>query len=221
MCAKLDATGLLADMAYAVFQGEAPAGRERCHLYRRAKGGYWMTAELDLAWPFLHHEYLELQSAPDWRPESLVVRLSGDQRRDGVYRADGLTWQATIQTDQETVERAVPWGTQTCLETSSICSYIFTVNRIEFPSEALSASAELSVVLIDLPSLEPVLVRRRYDYLGPERITTPAGDWLATHYAVAGATHLWADSHSVMVAAHRMIGGKPHDYKLLEYHWLG
>jgi hypothetical protein len=112
MCAKPDTTGLLADIAYAIFQVEAEAkvGRERCCLYRRADSGYWITSELDLASPFFLTRYVEIRAGADWRVESLDVRLSGSVQRDASHRAEGRTWQATIQTDEATVERVVPFG---------------------------------------------------------------------------------------------------------------
>src|SRR5512135_1013856 len=99
MCAKLDRMGLVADMTYVVFQGEAAAGRERCHLHRRAGGGYWLSADLDLASPFLHHEYIEVGTSSHWLPESLLVRLSGNVARDATFRPDGLALRATIVSD--------------------------------------------------------------------------------------------------------------------------
>ncbi len=221
MCAKLDNTGLVADTTYAIFQDEAAAGRERYHLYRTAEGGYWMTAEIDLAWPALHHEYLEMRVAGNWEPKSLLVRLSGELERDAEYHAEDSLWRAVIQAQDATEERTVPWTSSSCVETTSAGFYAATLNRLQFAPGALSASVDLAAVSIRLPSLEPVQAQHRYAYLGQETQTTPAGDWLATHFVTRRTDHLWADAHGIVVAARRSIAGRLHDYKLLEYHWLG
>jgi hypothetical protein len=220
MCAKLDTTGLLADVAYAIFRGdgEAEVGRERCRLYRRADGGYWMTADLDQSWPFPHTLYVEIRAGADWRVESVQVRLANSLRRDALYRADGLTWRAMIQTDEVTVERAVPFGPETFVEFGSVWLNTLALNRLEL---APGQSREVDAIQIELPLLEPVPGRLRYESIGPERIATPAGEWDATHYVVSGAEHLWADSRGIVLATSWMMDGLPHRHKLLGYHWLG
>ena len=85
MCARLDTTGLLAEVVYAVLRGNVDAGRERCRLHRRADGGYWMTSELDLTLPSPHTLYSEVHAGADWQVESLKVRWSGDVLRDASH----------------------------------------------------------------------------------------------------------------------------------------
>lgn len=217
MCAKLDTTGLLADVAYTLFQGEAQTGRERCRLYRRADGGYWMTTDLDQSWPFPHTLYVEIRAQADWRVESLQVRLANSLRRDASHRADSLTWRATIQTDEATVERAVPFGLEVLVEFDPVWLNTLAINRLEL---APGQSREVDVIRVELPLLEPVPGRLRYESIGPELITTPAGEWDATHYVVSGAEHLWADSRGIILATWQEIDGTLRGHELQEYHWL-
>ena len=218
MCAKPDTTGLLADATYAVFHNEAdtPVGYEYCRLYRRSDKGYWMTAELDL--PFPRALYIEIRAGADWRIQSLDVRLSGrgtECDRDASHRADGDIWQATIQTDEATVERAVPFGPEMGVDFEPVWLNTLALNRLKLaPGQVRNVDA----IRIELPLLEPVSARLRYKCIGPERITTPAGKWDATHYVVSGNRHVWADARGIVVATQQ---GKSRSRTLTEYHWLG
>lgn len=212
MCAKLDTTGLLAEVTYAILRGDAETGRERGCLYRRAGGGHWMTSQLELTRPLPLEQYVEIHVGADWRVESLKVRLSGHVQRDATHHADGDTWRATIQTDEATVESQVPLGPETLIEFDSVWLYTVALNRLQLSP---GQSRQVAVIRIESPSLEPGLGRLRYKCVGPERITTPAGKKNATHF-VSGESHLWADSRSIVVATHNAVSRS-----LLEYHWLG
>jgi hypothetical protein len=173
MCARLDTTGLLADATYAFFFGDKEAGHERALLYRRAEGGYWMTSDLEMTGPFPHALYVEINAGADWHMESLNVRLSGSVRRDATYRIEGSgTWRATIQTDEATVERVVPFGLKTLVEFNSVWLSTLALNRLQL---APGQARDVAVVRIEMPSLEPVPAQRRYECIGPDRVTTPAG----------------------------------------------
>jgi len=208
MCARLDTTGLLADVMYAVLRGNVDAGRERCRLYRRADGGYWLTSEFDLTLPSPHTLYSEVCVGADWRVESLKVRWSGNELRDASHHVDGLLWKATIQTDEATIERAVPFEPGTQVDFESVWSAMLALNWLKLtPGQA----REVKVIRVELPSLEPVPAHRHYECIGQEHVTTLAGDFEAMHY-IPNAHHLWADSRGIIVAAD--------GYRLLEYHWL-
>lgn len=218
MCARLDTTGLLADVTYAILFGDGEAGHERALLYRRAEGGYWMTSDLDLTWPFPHALYVEINAGADWRVESLDVRLSGSVRRDATYRIeDSGTWRATIQTDEATVERLVPFGPETLVEFNSVWLRTLALNRLRLaPGQARDAA----VVRIEMPSLEPVPAQRKYKCIGPGRVTTPAGKQDALHYVVSGRHHLWADSRGIVVAAQYTTNNLRYDVRRFKYRWL-
>ena len=218
MCAKLDTTGLLADVTYAVFHGDDTADRERCCLYRRTDGGYWMTADLSLTWPFPTTQYVEIRAGADWRIESLDVRLSGSVRRDASHRAEDLTWQATIQTEEATIERTVRCGPEVQVDFDSVWLKAITLNRLKL---APGQAQDVDVIQVKLPSLEPAPARGRYKCIGLERVATPAGDVDATHYVVSGVHHLWADSRGIIVATRQIVKRLPRGRRLLEYHWLG
>jgi len=214
MCAKLDTTGLLTDVTYAILRGDADAevGRERCCLYRRVGGGHWMTSELKLTRPLPLEQYVEIHAGTDWHVQSLVVRSSGSLQRDATHIAEGDLWRATIQTDEATVERQVPLGREALVEFDSVWLYTIAFHRLQLLPDQ---SRAVDVIRIESPSLEPVRARLRYKCIGPERITTPAGKKNAVHF-VFGAYHLWADSRGIILATHNAVSRS-----LLECHWFG
>lgn len=212
MCARLDTTGLLADVTYAILRGDMEVGRERCRQYCRAGGGYWMTSELKWTRPLPFEQYIEIHAGADWCVESLNVRLSGSVQCDSTHVAESNVWHATIQTDEATVEHQVPLSSETLVEFDSAWLCAIAFNRLKLrPGQ----SREMNVIRIGSPSLEPVLARLRYKCIGPERITTPAGKKNATHF-VCGESHVWADSRGIIVATHNAVSRS-----LLEYRWLG
>ena len=79
----------------------------------------------------------------------------------------------------------------------------------------------MDVIRLELPLLEPVPGRLRYESNGPERVTTPAGEWDATHYVVSGVRHLWADSRGIILAMRQRMDETLRSHELQEYHWLG
>ncbi len=218
MCAKLDTTGLLADVTYVIlFDGEE-AGHERAHLYRRAQGGYWMTSAIGMTRPVPHDLYIEISAGADWRVESLDVRLSGSVRRDATYRAESNgDWHATIQTDEATIERQVSLGPR-ALEFNSVWLGTITLAQLHL---APGQARDVDVIRIEMPSLEPVPAQRRYECIGPGHVTTPVGKQDALHYVVSGAHHVWADSRGIVVATQYMENSLRYDVKRLKYHWLG
>ena len=219
MCARLDTTGLLADVTYAVLHGQTEAGRERLRLYRRADGGVWMTMDGD--WtahqpgepapgvPALHAMYVEAHAGADWGIESLVMRLSGPEQRDAAFHFDGVLWRGAIQTDQATLDRAVPFRPDMLVIFDSIASATLAFHRLAL---AERQRLTIDVIRMDLSSLEPVPTRLPFECIGREPITTAVGKVEALHY-FAGTRHWWADSRGMLVAAT--------GYQLLEYHWLG
>jgi hypothetical protein len=218
MCAKLDTTGLLADVTYAILFGDREAGHERAYLYRRAEGGYWMTSALDLTWPFPRALYVEVNAGPDWHVESLNVRLSGSAHRDATYRMEGSgAWRATIQTDEATVERQVPVGPK-ILEFNSVWLSTLALNRLRL---APGQARDVDVVWIEMPSLEPVPTQRRYECMGPDQVTTPAGKQDALHYVVSGSHHMWANLRGIIMAGQYTENDLRYDVRLLKYRWLG
>ena len=208
MCAKLDTTGLLADVTYAVLHGNADAGRERCRLYRRAVSGYWLTCELDLTSPISRSLYIEAHLTVDWLVESLNIRSFGQEHREASYYIEGLAWRATIQTDETTIERAVPVGPEALVDFDPIGGVMLALWRIQLQERQTQT---IDTLRIEQPSLEPVRAQQQFECIGREFVKTSAGDFDAMHY-FANARHWWTDSHGIIVAAS--------GYQLLEYHWL-
>ncbi len=210
MCARLDATGLYAEMTYAVLHGQVEAGRERLCLYRRADGGHWLT--LDGA-PSARGLYVEAHAGPDWSIESLVMRRTGPERRDAAFRVESGAWRGAIQTDAATLDRTIPWRPDMLVVFDSIAGATLALARLAAQS-ALDEDHHrtMDVVRMDLSSLEPVPTRQQFEYMGRETLATAAGSFEAAHY-FSGARHWWADARGIVVGAT--------GYRLLDYHWLG
>lgn len=208
MCARLDTTGLLADVAYAIMHGNAEAGREHCRLYRRAESGYWLTCEIDWTWPDEHSQYVEAHVTADWRVESLNIRSFGQEQRDASYRIEGKTWRITIQAGETTIERAIPCEAEQLIDLDSIGIMLLALRRLKLQAQQTLTADTL---WIERPSLEPARARQQFECIGQESIKTAAGDFDALHY-FARAKHWWADSRGIVVAAS--------GYQLIEYHWL-
>ena len=209
MCARLDNTGLLADVTYAVLRGQAEAGRERCYLHRRADSGYWITSDLDLTLPAVQTVHLQIHVASDWRIESLQVRWLSDPPRDATYQAAGSTWKATIVTHTTTIERSLAFGPDTLVDFDSVCSAMLAVNQLKL---APDQKRQVDTIRIEWPRLEPVPSQKQIERQGTERATTPAGQFEAVRYRW-GTRHLWVDVQGIIVATD--------NYRLVEYHWLG
>jgi len=209
MCARLDNTGLLADVTYAVLHGQADAGRERCYLHRRADSGYWITSDLDLTLPAVQTVHLQIHAASDWRIESLKVRWLSDPPRDATYQVASSAWKATIVTHETTIERSLALGREALADFDSICSAILAVNRLKL---APDEKRHVDTVRIEWPRLEPVPSRKQIEHQGTEHTATPAGQFETARYRW-GTHHLWVDTHGIVVAADH--------YRLVEYHWLG
>jgi hypothetical protein len=215
MCARLDTTGIVADIIYTIFHRDTAAAHERCCLYRRADGGYWMTADLDSTGYQPVAQYVEIHAEADWRIESLDIRLSGSVRRDATHRADGLTWRATIQTDEATIEQAVRFGPDMTVDFNSVWLKAITFNRLKLAPGQVS---EMDVVQIKSPSLETVLARQRYECMA-QSITTQWAIWtrctVSPQMAITcgpPARHCRSDA--------AVVNGLPQP-QIAEYHWLG
>lgn len=220
MCAKLDTTGLLADLVYDYVRGEYYTGHGQARLYRRADGGYWMTDELDLDMGELppYEQYVEVRANADWNIETLDIRLPRT-RLDGAYRIEGRILKGVIQTEQTTIESTVPIGSEALLTFYSLWADVILLHRLKLAS-GQARNAEF-ISLSPRASLQPEPLRRRCECIGPERLATALGDLDTTHYVVADTHHLWADARGLIVMSRRALGPLPDMTVLSKYHWLG
>jgi hypothetical protein len=209
MCARIDNTGLLADVAYSVLRGQADVGHERCRLHRRADGGYWITSDLDLTLPDMKPVHLQMHVAPDWRIESLKVRWLSDPPHDATYQVAGSTWKATIVTPATTIERSLAFGPNTLVDFDSACSAMLAINQLKL---APDEKRRVDTIRIEWPQLEPVPSQKQIERQGTESITTPAGQFETARYRW-GTRHVWVDARGIIVATDSS--------RLVEYHWLG
>lgn len=227
MCARRDNTGLQADLTYNWFRGSSqdPSARERCRLHRRAGGGYWMTSELEQFHtpPFTH--YMEIQTDADSRVEAVTVRLSGmlgddpagAVPRSATLRLENEAWYLTSQVGVDVQESRVQAEPGTQVEGYSALFAMLAVRRLRL---AAGQASRESMLTLEEPSLEPLWIWHTCSHQGPDRITTPAGEYEAQRYIQSNRTHLWVDARGILLACQE---GAPVQARveLVEYHWLG
>jgi len=220
MCAKLDTTGLLADLVYDYVRGDYHTGHGQARLYRRAEGGYWMTDELDLDMGDLppYEQYVEVRANAAWNIETLDIRLPR-ARLDGAYQIEGHRLTAAIQTEHTTLESTVTIGPETWLTFYSLWANVVLLRRLKLaPGQA--RNTEL-ISLSPRASLQPQPLRWRCECVGPERLATALGSLDTTHHVIANTHHLWTDARGLVVMSRRAPGTLPDTILLSKYHWLG
>jgi hypothetical protein len=159
---------------YRVMDGEgADLGFER---FRSAPGpaGWRYFSEIERrALPRLglpeRRETVDLTVDRDWRPVRLRVQ-AGERTALAVPRGDVLDFAIDGDT------RDLPWTAQTEVDFLSPSFNAVTANRLG------TGTTDLDVVFLDPVTLEPSMVRQRYEALGPGTVTTPAGTFEAARW---------------------------------------
>jgi hypothetical protein len=138
--------------------------------FRCAPGpvGWRYFSELDTAEPVPHHETIDVAVDANWRPVRLRVDSGAHQL---LLEADGD--RLTCFRDRQPIER--PWHPEMHLDYLSPAFNAITCKR-------LTGTTEIEVVFVDPYTLEPRVVRQRYDLRGDEEVETPAGTFDATRW---------------------------------------
>jgi hypothetical protein len=138
--------------------------------FRCAPGpmGWRYFSEVDTSEPVPHHETIDVAVDASWRPVRLRVD-SGDHQL--LLEADGdrlAGWR-----DGEPIE--TPWHPEMHLDYLSPAFNAITCRR-------LTATTEIEVVFVDPYTLEPHVVRQRYEFHGDEETETPVGTFAAARW---------------------------------------
>jgi hypothetical protein len=138
--------------------------------FRCAPGpvGWRYFSEVDTAEPVPHHETIDVAVDANWRPVRLRVDSGAHQL---LLEADGD--RLTGFRDRQPIER--PWHPEMHLDYLSPAFNAITCKR-------LTGTTEIEVVFVDPYTLEPRVVRQRYDLRGDEEVETPAGTFDATRW---------------------------------------
>jgi hypothetical protein len=154
--------------AYSVFDGDGSV--EGTEDFRCAPGpmGWRYFSEVDTAEPVPHHETIDVAVDADWRP----VRLRIDSGAHHILlEADG----DRLSGFRDRLPIETPWHQEMHLDYLSPAFNAITCRR-------LTDTTEIEVVFVDPYTLEPRVVRQRYDLRGDEEVETPAGTFDATRW---------------------------------------
>jgi hypothetical protein len=138
--------------------------------FRCAPGpmGWRYFSEVDTAEPVPHHETIDVAVDADWRP----VRLRIDSGAHHILlEADG----DRLSGFRDRLPIETPWHQEMHLDYLSPAFNAITCRR-------LTDTTEIEVVFVDPYTLEPRVVRQRYDLRGDEEVETPAGTFDATRW---------------------------------------
>jgi hypothetical protein len=139
--------------------------------------GWRYVSEIERDEPSTHRETVDVVVDDAWRivrarieTGSHAIRL---EPRDGVLA--GLR-------DGRAVE--VTWGPETHLDYLTPAMNAITAQRLD-------ATAEIEVVYLEPVTLEPRVVRQRYELLRREHVDTPAGRFLAVRWRYTALESGW------------------------------
>jgi hypothetical protein len=171
----------------------APVGTES---FRCAPGpvGWRYFSDVDTVDPAPHREIVDVAVDADWRIARVRID-TGDHHLLLEPRGDALTGFR----DGEALEIA--------FEPAMHLDY-FTPATNLITTKRLAGTAEIEVVYLAPVTLEPSVVRQRYELRGPEEIETAAGRFAGTRWTFTALDSGWtADlwvAGDVVVAYHRL-----------------
>lgn len=161
---------------YAVLGDDGqPIGTE---LFRCAPGplGWRYVSEIETSEPRQHVETVDVAVDARWRIAR--VRIDTGEHQILLEPREGAL---AGTRDGGSIE--VPWGADTHLDYLTPVMNLITCRR-------LSAAQEVEVVYLEPVTLEPHLVRQRYEPLGPDEVDTPVGRFRADRWRFAWDAYL-------------------------------
>ena len=163
---------------YVVSNGEGTVvGREE---FRCAPGpmGWRYFCEVDTNDPASHHETIDIAVDAAWR----VARVRIDTGAHDILLADG-EGALTGFRDGEAIE--IPYPPRMHLDYFTPATNAITCRRLE-------ATTEIDVVYLAPVTLQPELVRQRYEHRGDGPIATPVGTFDATRWTFTALDSGWS-----------------------------
>jgi hypothetical protein len=124
-----------------------------------------------------HHEIVDIAVDRDWR----IARLRIDTGEHDILlepRGDTLTGYR----DRQEIE--IPYGPDLHLDYFTPATNAITCRR-------LTETTEIEVVYLEPVTLEPRMVRQRYEPRGPEEIETPVGTFQTTRWTFTSLDSGW------------------------------
>jgi hypothetical protein len=163
---------------YTVFDGEgAVAGTED---FRCAPGpmGWRYFSEIDTTRPQPHHETVDVAVDAAWR----IARVRIDNGEHDILlepRAD------TLAGYRDSTPIEIPYGPGLHLDVFTPATNAITCRRLE-------GTEEIDVIYLHPATLQPELVRQRYERRGDERVPTPVGTFDAARWTFTAMGSGWS-----------------------------
>ena len=162
---------------YAVFGDDgARIGTEE---FRCAPGpmGWRYFSDIQTSYPRPHVETFDVVVDADWRPVRIRVG-TGDHHI--LLEPHG----ASLTGERDGVVIQLPWEPDRHLDYLTPATNLVTTRR-------LKDTTEIDVVFVAPVTLEPTLVRQRYELGGDEDIDTPVGSFAATRWTYTSLDSGW------------------------------
>jgi hypothetical protein len=124
-----------------------------------------------------HHEIVDIAVDRDWR----IARLRIDTGEHDILLEPHGDILAGYR-DRRAIE--IPYGPDLHLDYFTPATNAITCRR-------LTETTEIDVVYLEPVTLEPTVVRQRYELHGPERVTTPVGTFESTRWTYTSLDSGW------------------------------
>jgi len=147
--------------------------------FRSAPGpmGWRYVSEIEREEPSMHRETVDVVVDRSWR----IVRVRIETGSHGIF-LEPRNGVLTGLLDGEHVE--ITWGAETHLDYLSPAFNAVTANRLD-------GTAEIDVVYLEPVTLEPTLMRQRYELQQRELVETPTGRFVAARWRYTALTSGW------------------------------
>jgi hypothetical protein len=162
---------------YVVLGGDGgPVGTEA---FRCAPGpmGWRYFSEIETTEHGLHHEVVDIAVDADWRPARVRINTG---EHEVLLGPSGSSLVGYL--DRRRVELA--WGPGWHLDYLTPATNLIT-------TKLLPGTAEIDVVLFEPLSLDPQLVRQRYEFIDDEEVDTRVGRFAATRWRCTSLDGGW------------------------------
>ncbi len=147
--------------------------------FRCAPGpmGWRYFSDIQTSEPTAHVETFDVVVDADWRPVRIRADTGGHQI---LLEPHG----ALLQGTRDGVATELPWAPDRHLDYLTPATNLITTRR-------LTGTAEIDVVFLAPVTLEPTLVRQRYERKADEDVDTPVGRFAATRWTYTSLDDGW------------------------------
>ena len=242
----------IAHGVYRITHAQKQVGEELWGIFGLRSGGFRLMSEIDLKWPMPNKQRVQLDLDENWLARKLWVEVDVEgRRRMATYAPDGVAGIIAVKVtevplryvdtrssralDSQLIltapdkgnvvyEDEVPFDRHTYLDFASTLFNFAHFKRIGNTLRETN-KAKIKVVVVKLPSLEPLILRQTYEYVTDE----PVGDsmQLAQCYTISESdggsarTTFWCNSRGVILKQNVELNGQQHGCELISYRWLG